>query len=47
MKNDQFHEGSQVLIVRSEESVCPVAVVEKFDRWSCGRRSHAEDQEWC
>ena len=31
-KNDQFREGSQVLIARSEESVCPVAVVEKFLR---------------
>ena len=29
-KNDQFREGSQVLIARSEEQPCPVAVVEKF-----------------
>ena len=29
-KNDQFREGSRVLIARSVESVCPVAVVQKF-----------------
>ncbi len=29
-KKDQFREGSRVLIARSEESVCPVAVVQKF-----------------
>ena len=29
-KNDQFHEGSQVLISRSDEAPCPVGVVQKF-----------------
>jgi len=29
-KNDQFREGSQILIARSEGAVCPVAIVEKF-----------------
>ena len=29
-KNDQFREGSQVLISRSDEALCPVKVVEKF-----------------
>ena len=29
-KNDQFREGSQVLIARSDDSTCPVEVVEKF-----------------
>ena len=29
-KNDQFREGSPILIERSEGVVCPVAIVEKF-----------------
>ena len=31
-KNDQFREGSQILIARSEGAVCPVAIVERFLR---------------
>jgi hypothetical protein len=29
-KNDQFREGSQVLIARSDDGPCPVGVVENF-----------------
>lgn len=31
-KNDQFREGSQVVIARADKAPCPVAVVEKFLR---------------
>ena len=31
-KNDQFREGSQVVIARADKPPCPVAVVEKFLR---------------
>ena len=37
-KNDQFREGSWVMIARSESKPCPAAVVERF----IGRGGHKE-----